>query len=897
MKKSIWWILSLFIATGMTACGGDDKDKKEEDNNHNQPATTIVENTRDLCSDNLDNDNNGLADCKDSGCKDFAFCQEAEDGKENTLAACMDGEDNDGDGAKDCDDTECKAFAICQDSEPENTLATCQDGKDNDKDGLIDCSDPECKEFNVCNTNTDPGTDTPEKKTENSPNDCLDGEDNDGDGKTDCCDEGCKVFAFCANACADDIPEPEEPSENTLEACTDGEDNDKDGDVDCLDMDCRGYQICADLTGIAENTRELCSDDIDNDYNGVKDKDDPNCKLFYAAGGQYGENSAAKCKDGNDNDGDGVKDCEDPECQVYDFCMEGYKSDNDECTNDDFKFKKSDKCNCGETLVGDDCYTNIATPSDFSKMSNSTGKYILKQNIDFGKTDREPILSFKGILDGNNKRITGVFNQTSKLYSSSYYCGLFAAAGNSTNPATFKNIDIAITLNCDNKEHPEFSLYAGAIVGSFFGTATNITGSSKVYVDESVNKDTASSATGRINKYIGGLFGGAVNADLSDITISGNVSGYLYNEKYDTTNTTKELYIYVGGAAGSAKSLTSIQANNYVTLRRKGNITSYATFDFVGGVAGNVSGDVQNVSNQGVVKFLPIDTNRNYSYLGGVVAQVWGGNVKDSSFTGLIETNNVKAASYYNDIGGIVGRISQTTSGETPDTNIYGIDHCQTNATFRVVSSDTRTGGIIGYTDRDGRYIRNCSSVVDFELLTPTTSSQSAYYGGIAGYTGLSSNTYIVNNSSRTNYIQSETLTEKDKNIGGITSLYGIVVNNFASDTLSCPESGCRFTPKAIGGSYIYESYWNKELFGDESGAVYYSDASAEPYTYTITGVPIVRNTKTVLGLLRYNSAHDGGVLSAHIPANDDDHGGMIYHDWTVEIDKDGHEFPVPADK
>ena len=45
-----------------------------------------------------------------------------------------------------------------------------------------------------------------------------------------------------------------------------------------------------------------------------------------------------------------------------------------------------------------------------------------------------------------------------------------------------------------------------------------------------------------------------------------------------------------------------------------------------------------------------------------------------------------------------------------------------------------------------------------------------------------------------------------------------------------------------------------------------------------------------VIGLLRYNSGHDGGVLSTNIP-NDG-----TYLDWTTIVDADGHVIPVPVD-
>ncbi|MBQ9818183.1 MAG: hypothetical protein IJM59_12075 [Proteobacteria bacterium] len=1047
MNSKKIWLTSLCIALFANACGGDGKD-----NDDDTPANPL-ENTAILCSDSLDNDNNGFKDCEDQNCKSFVFCSQAEDGKENTLATCQDKADNDGDGKTDCDDEECQAFALCQngtvtiventsalcqdgidndsngakdcddpgcqefafcaEAEPdkENTLATCQDKEDNDSDGKVDCDDPECQAFTICNNG---GADLSQEGAESTVAACyFDGIDNDGDTLIDCDDPNCKIYTFCQNlgtdkentqttctdekdndddgyidcddpdcanvaACAKgqvgssentlttctdekdndddgyiDCDDPDcaavaacakgqvgssentqttctdekdndddgyidcdDPdcaavaactkdaggnAENTQSKCTDGLDNDGDGDLDCLDADCQAFAICQSQVGVVENTRELCTDGKDNDFNGKTDKDDPNCALFYTAGGQYGENTVTLCGDGKDNDGDGVKDCDDPECQVFDICMTGFDKDNDECKDDPYKFKK-DTCKCGETLVGTDCYTNIAKPDDFLKLSsNATGKFIIKQDIEFGKTDRDPIKasSFKGTLDGNNKRITGVFNQTAILIGEeNYYCGLFSSLGNSSNNATVKNIDIAITLNCSNKDHADMSLYAGAISGSIGGKASNITGSSKVYVEETTEISSPKN-TQNIYKNVGALFGSAMNADLSDITVTGNVSAQLRNAKFKTDSANKTYYLFIGGVAGRARSLSNIQANNFITLKRKGSVTNYSTYEYTGGVAGYVGGDVNNVSNQGVIKFLPIDTNTS-SFLGGIAGYVSSGSIANSSFTGMIETNSTTPSKNKIEIGGIAGFLTQ----DSTDKKNYGIDHCQTNATL-IIKTPAYIGGILGYNSQPERYIRNCSSVIDLDL---SSSGDSVYYGGILGYT-YSPTTYIVNNSSRTNYTLPDAVftsyyTTRYYHLFGISGYSGIVVNNFASDKLICPEDECKpaFTtssdgtaqaPMAIGGSYVYESYWNKAIFGNESGASSYSDASAEPYTYNLAGVPVTRTGKTVLGLLRYNSGHDGGVLSAHIPANI----GGIYYNWTTVNDNDDHEIPVPADK
>lgn len=94
-------------------------------------------NPRELfCSNNEDDDGDGLTDCDDPDCSDDPAGGVA---KICTFEhACHDGADNDGDGLKDCADPDCAKAPAC-------TLeASCEDGLDDDGDGLTDCADPAC---------------------------------------------------------------------------------------------------------------------------------------------------------------------------------------------------------------------------------------------------------------------------------------------------------------------------------------------------------------------------------------------------------------------------------------------------------------------------------------------------------------------------------------------------------------------------------------------------------------------------------------------------------------------------------------------------------------------------------------------------------------------------------
>ena len=206
------------------------------------------ENTIRKCIDNIDNDGDGLVDCRDPECQPLMIC------KEDNSQNCNDAIDNDGDGLIDCDDPECLQFLYCDEDGEQ-----CSDGIDNDLDGLIDCQEPNCQDELYCN--------------ENNLITCCDGRDNDNDGRIDCEEAECQQYLYCR--------------EHSFADCTDGIDNDFDGLIDCADPNCQLLNIFACTL---ENSAINCSDGIDNDDDGLVDCLDPECAQFDAC----------------DNDGDGL---------------------------------------------------------------------------------------------------------------------------------------------------------------------------------------------------------------------------------------------------------------------------------------------------------------------------------------------------------------------------------------------------------------------------------------------------------------------------------------------------------------------------------------------------------------------------------------------------------------
>ena len=209
------------------------------------------------CSDGIDDDQDGLADCDDIDCLGDAACPETN---------CTDGVDNDADGFIDCNDTDCFGTVTCI---PE---FLCTNGLDDDSDGDTDCDDSDCANDPACFV---PSTET----------DCANGIDDDQDGFTDCADADCAADPNCVV---------------TPEVCDNGVDDDGDGFTDCADADCLNDPNCVQI--------EVCNDGFDNDGDGDEDCFDTDCAGFPGCA------TETDCSNGFDDDADGLADCNDTDC-------------------------------------------------------------------------------------------------------------------------------------------------------------------------------------------------------------------------------------------------------------------------------------------------------------------------------------------------------------------------------------------------------------------------------------------------------------------------------------------------------------------------------------------------------------------------------------------------------
>ena len=335
------------------------------------------ENTAALCSDGMDNNGNGFADCGDRDCCGLVTCPPesfcgmndggtgmCDMGMENTMEACTDGCDNDGNMFTDCRDFGCAAFCGT-----ENSNRTCLDGEDNDMDGFVDCDDRDCETLVVCGgeaTNAN----------------CSDGMDNDGDSQTDCADSDCQdeAIVVCDGSTPVDVPEAMRAAMITTR-CTNGTDDDGDDRFDCGEFSCLwNHPGCTQPP--RENTNTLCSNGIDDDQDGVTDCDDPACDsegLVVCMGttatgvdaADFQTLSNAECMGGMDEDGNMFVDCMDFGCsQNPDVTVcDGENTDalcSDMMDNDSNTFTDCDDLSC----QNHPSVTVCASENDFDECSD-----------------------------------------------------------------------------------------------------------------------------------------------------------------------------------------------------------------------------------------------------------------------------------------------------------------------------------------------------------------------------------------------------------------------------------------------------------------------------------------------------------------------------------------------
>lgn len=323
-------------------------------------------------------------------------------------------------------------------------------------------------------------------------------------------------------------------------------------------------------------------------------------------------------------------------------------------------------------------------------------------------TKTEP---FKGVFNGNNHKITGLFINK----PDDNYIGFFGVLRGDVYDLTL-----------------EFSQVVGNdYVGTLAGYFANAVRTTSKYI-KSISSSITSSNGIKGNRYIGGIIGYIDKGDIStsndycnidDVSFSGNVTG---------------TGVGIGGIIGIVSNSYHITIQN---VKAQGNVESQG--NSVGGICGYLyGGSVDNSSFSGYVKgnqnvggvcgqgeankcYVEADIYGTY-YVGGVcgkIAKTTGvpfGNVVDNFYLG-----NICATS--DEVGGIVGYI------EGPSSGTLSLSRCVAVAN---IIGQSNVGGIVG------TLMRECSNCFFSGMVS--ASNQNA--GGINGRT--------ISNGSNLDYRQ-----------------------------------------------------------------------------------------------------------------------------------------------
>ena len=339
---------------------------------------------------------------------------------------------------------------------------------------------------------------------------------------------------------------------------------------------------------------------------------------------------------------------------------------------------------------------------------------------------------FKGILDGNNKTISGFsINRTT-----TDYVGLFGYVSG----ATIKNLTLKGTIKGKG--------YVGSLMGSgsatvtnytFEGTVTgtgNYTGGVGGFQNTSSTNLTVTATVSGANYYTGGIYGrgagintatftgsvtGSSNVGGLEGTGGGTISACVVNGPVKSTNSSAT---YVGGLIGYASSTTT--ANN---CKQEGIVQGKSyTGGLVGGSQSNIT--ISSGTHRGNIT--------GTTYTGGIIGGTKSGTLSLSS---CYAEGDIVALSY---VGGICGELNGPAGSGILSCNYWGN-----------IQGSSNLGGIVG------RFLTNYSTI-DFSTSVSAgtrgdvdTHSKSAcffntsspswrYYSGGNGYYEINGNAQII---------------------------------------------------------------------------------------------------------------------------------------------------------
>lgn len=228
---------------------------------------------------------------------------------------------------------------------------------------------------------------------------------------------------------------------------------------------------------------------------------------------------------------------------------------------------------------------------------------------------------FKGIFDGNNNTISGIY-----VNESSNSAGLFGVLGGK---AVIKNLTVEGTVIGTN--------YVGGICGNAYG-------SNKILIENCINNCSVSGGESYLS-CVGGITGYATNTQINNCVNNGNIE----NSKHSTGGICGVLN---ASSADSCFNRGNVKSSNYYTGGIGGQFYNGGTVSncknigcitgdrYVGGITGYCNNKIENCENSGMVigdRYVGGITGSIYKYTKpSLVNNLNIGTVKGVSETGAI---------------------------------------------------------------------------------------------------------------------------------------------------------------------------------------------------------------------------------------------------------------------
>lgn len=270
------------------------------------------------------------------------------------------------------------------------------------------------------------------------------------------------------------------------------------------------------------------------------------------------------------------------------------------------------------------------------------------------------------------------------------------------------------------------------IVGTELKNTGAVTGKSYVggFIGDGYAEWTDSQLTGESSGAItaeymvGGLAGRLRNIQLISCS---NLGSTVTATKYELiTGSTPTYNVYLGGYVGYGYRIVGCDNATEITYTEKGN--------YVGGIAGHATSEIQNCSNTAAI------TATKSAYVGGLVGRVaFGGG---PTLSGLENSGAVSGASH---VGGLFGEVHNTFSDRY---TTYTMSLKTIKNSGAVTGTGDYVGGIVGYMYD---YNSNDSGAIISAMECTNTANvctSGAYVGGLFGYTWSESSSILLESSS-----------------------------------------------------------------------------------------------------------------------------------------------------